>query len=224
MGHHMLLTPDKLAAAVKGCTPANGRKWAPAITEACGLFHITTEPRLAAYLAHVGHESDGLAKVVENLNYSTERLREVCLKADPGTRWRSLLPRVGELARNPEKLANAVYGGRMSNGPEASGEGWLYRGRGLIQVTGRANYLATRDGLAEAMEPGVVPDFVRNPELLEQVRWAALSAGQFWHDNELNELADSGDFTRLTKRINGGLAGLSDRQARFRQALAVLTE
>lgn len=217
----LLLTSDKLAAAMSGCTRARAEQWAPALSEACALFHINTEPRLAAFLAHVGHESAALSRVAENLNYSAERLREVCLAAKPGSRWRALLPRVRELARQPMKLAEAVYGGRMGNGPEGCGDGWKYRGRGPMQNTGKANYTALSSSLRDVM--GVAPDFVLQPELLEQVRWGAFAAAVYWNDNELNDLADAGDMARMTRRINGGSNGLADRQARFKQALRVLT-
>lgn len=217
----LLLPPEKLAAAMPGCTLARARQWAPALSEACELYQITTEPRLAAFLAQVGHESLALSRTTENLNYSPERLREVALKSPAGSRWRSILPRVSELARQPVKLAEAAYGGRMGNGPEGSGDGYRYRGRGPMQTTGKANYEALTESLLEVMTS--VPDFTRNPELLEQVRWGALSAAVFWHDNELNELADTGDLTRMTRRINGGLAGLEDRKNRYRQAMRVLT-
>lgn len=216
----MLLTPDKLAAAMPGCTRARAQQWAPALSESCALFHIDTEPRLAAFLAQVGHESGSLGRGVENLNYSADRLREVCLAAQPGSRWRALLPRVRELARQPVKLAEAAYGGRLGNGPEGSGDGWKYRGRGPMQNTGKANYNSLSSSLMEVM--GAVPDFVLHPELLEQVRWGALAAAVYWNDNELNELADAGDMNRMTRRINGGLNGISDRQERFKKALRAL--
>lgn len=217
----MLLTPDKLAAAMPGCTRARAQQWAPALSEACALFHIDTEPRLAAFLAQVGHESAALSRGVENLNYSAERLREVCIAAKPGSRWRALLPRTRALARNPEKLAEAAYGGRMGNGPEGSGDGWKYRGRGPMQNTGKTNYAALTESLRAVM--GGAPDFVQNPELLEQVRWGAIAAAVYWNDNELNELADAGDINRISRRVNGGDAGLNDRASRWRTALNVLT-
>lgn len=217
----MLLSPDKLAAAMEGCTKVRARQWAPALSEACELYRITTEPRLAAFIAQVGHESAALSRTTESLNYSPERLREVALKSPTGSRWRSILPRVRELARQPVKLAEAVYGGRMGNGPEGTGDGYRYRGRGPMQTTGKANYESLTQSLLEIMT--AVPDFTRNPELLEQVRWGALAAAVFWHDNELNELADAGDINRISRRVNGGPAGLNERAARFRTALNVLT-
>ena len=216
----MLLTPDKLAAAMAGCTRSLAEAWAPALSDACALFDIVTELRLAAFIAHVGHESRGLSTLVENLNYSAERLREVCIGAPKESRWRSLLPRVGELARHPDKLANAVYGGRLGNGPEASGDGWTYRGRGPIQTTGRANYLRATEALHERL--ATVPDFVLSPEALLQPTWGAMASALFWHDNELNALADEGDMRTMTRRINGGLAGYPERMDRYRRALRVV--
>ena len=216
----MLLPPAKLAAAMAGCTRERAEAWAPALSDACALFGINTEPRLATFVAQVGHESGALATLVENLNYSAERLREVCIAASPGSRWRSLLPRVADLARHPDKLANAVYSGRLGNGDEASGDGWTYRGRGPIQTTGKANYQRATEELHERMP--TVPDFVRSPDALLQPKWGALASALFWHDNELNELADAGDMRSITKRINGGLAGYPERMDRYRRALSVV--
>jgi putative chitinase len=116
--------------------------------------------------------------------------------------------------RNPEKIANKVYADRMGNGDEASGDGFKYRGRGLIQLTGKDNYRACGDAL------GV--DLVENPDLVSSPQYAALSAGWFWDKNKLNQFADANDMTTLTKRINGGTHGLDDRVARTQHAIDVL--
>lgn len=216
----MQLTAKQLAAAMAGCTRQLAETWAQPLSDACAMFGITTEPRLAAFVAQVGHESLGLSHLTENLNYSAKRLREVCLAASPGSRWRSLLPRVASLARQPENLANAVYSGRLGNGDEASGDGWTYRGRGPIQTTGKSNYLRATEELHERL--ATVPDFVRSPDALLQPKWGAMASALFWHDNELNELADAGDMRSITKRINGGLAGYPERMDRYRRALSVV--
>jgi putative chitinase len=117
--------------------------------------------------------------------------------------------------RQPEKIANRAYGGRMGNGPEASGDGWKYRGRGLIQLTGKDNYRAASDAL------GV--DLVANPDSVTRPEMAALTAAWFWSKNKLNDLADRGDTVAISKRINGGTHGLDDRLQRTSTALALLT-
>lgn len=215
----VLPTADILQRAV-GCGRGLSLTWEKPIREACALFDITTAKRLSAFLATVGHESMGLARTTENLNYSLQRLREVCERAPPGSRWRSLLPRASQLAHNPAALANAAYGGRMGNGPEGSGDGYRYRGRGLIQTTGRTNYEATYDLLRDHVEG--VPDLVAQPDALAEPKWAALSAGAFWCEHELNELADANEFRRLSTRVNGGNSGMADRLERYELARAVL--
>jgi putative chitinase len=120
-----------------------------------------------------------------------------------------------QYAQNPEKIANKVYAGRMGNGDEASGDGWKYHGRGLIQLTGKDNYVHfNRDS-------GV--DCVSNPDLLCTPEFAALSAGWFWSTHGLNQISDTGDWVTITKRINGGTLGLDDRVAKTNKALQVLT-
>ena len=114
----------------------------------------------------------------------------------------------------PERIGNRAYGNRMGNGDEASGEGFLYRGRGLIQLTGKKNYT----DFAEA----VTADVVKYPEMVELPELATLSAGWFWHTNDLNTLADLGYVEAMTRRINGGLNGLADRQAKYTASLSVL--
>jgi len=209
------ITATLLAAAV-GCSRTLAAAWVTPITDACRLAEINTAPRLAAFLAQIGHESAGLSRVVENLNYSADRIRTIGMRSKPGSRWRSLVPRAAALAGNPQAMANAAYGGRMGNGDEASGDGWRYIGRGLIQNTGKANYEAVRDELRERLAP--VPDFVETPELLAEPIWAALAAGAYWRSHRLNALADAGDFDGITRRINGGDEGAKDRRERHERA------
>lgn len=214
------ITATLLAAAV-GMSRAQAAAWVKPITESCRLAEITTTQQLAAYLAQAGHESAGFSTTTENLSYSAERIVDLATKARPGTRWRSLGPRAAELARQPAKLANAAYGGRMGNRDEASGDGWRYRGRGLIQNTGRANYEAVRDGL-RALGVADCPDFVALPDALSEPRWAALAAAMYWREHDLNALADAGDFDGITRRINGGSTGAADRRARHARAKEAL--
>lgn len=177
-------------------------------------FSLTTPTRQSAFLAQAAHESAGFTRLTENLNYSATGLAATW----PG-RFRGADGQPNALARalnrRPEAIANVVYANRMGNGPEASGDGWRYRGRGLLQITGRAQY--ERCGAALGLP------LVEQPDLLAQPEPAVLSAAWFWQVNGLNELADAGDFEAITRRINGGLNGLAERRAlwaKFREALA----
>jgi putative chitinase len=194
---------------ILGCSQATEDKWIDAINAACAKFSIDTKLRLAAFIAQVGHESNRLAAVTENLNYSAAGLQ--------GT-WPSRFDsaKAQACARQPEKIANVVYGGRMGNGPEASGDGWKYRGRGLIQCTGKSNYMAFSQAC------GV--DAVSNPDSLTQPTNAALSAAWFWNSKGLNSYADRSDFLSITKRINGGTIGQADREMLYKKAIIVLSD
>ncbi|WP_110947430.1 glycoside hydrolase family 19 protein, partial [Pseudomonas bohemica] len=150
----------------------------PALNTAMGKYQIVTPARIAAFIAQVGHESAQLTVLVENLNYSADALR----KTWPSRFSESL---AAEYARKPEQIANITYASRMGNGAPASGDGWKYRGRGLIQITGKDNYRKCGDALAL--------DLINSPELLEQPQHAAMSAAWFWSVNGLNSLADTGD-------------------------------
>jgi putative chitinase len=158
-----------------------------------------TTVRRDFFLAQIGHESGGLHITEENLNYSAERLCAV---------WPSRFPNVAAAqpyARNPERLANRVYGGRMGNGPEESGDGWRYRGRGYIQITGRDGY--ARVGRIAGR------DFVANPQEVFEPQYALLAACAFWEWKGMNAICDGGNFVSVTRRINGGTNGLDDRRA-----------
>lgn len=171
-------------------------KWADAIQATCDKFEINTPERQAGFIAQLAHESGMFKFVKENLNYSDKALLAVFPKYFNAEN-------VQAYARQPEKIANRVYGNRMGNGDEASGDGFKYCGRGLIQLTGKDNYKRFSDAV------GV--DFVSNPELVEQPEYACLSAGWFWSVNGLNKLADAKDILGMTKRINGGTIGLDHR-------------
>lgn len=189
-----------------------------AINRAAGRFNITSRVRLAAFLAQVGHESGELQHLVENLNYSAQALANTWparFAEDSQARVKAPNGLALRLQRQPEAIANAVYGGRMGNGPAASGDGYSFRGRGLIQLTGRANYAAAGADLGL--------DLVAQPELLEQPEHAAMAAAWFWASRGLNDLADRGDFEGITRRINGGLTGLAERRALWERAKAVLS-
>jgi putative chitinase len=169
---------------------------------------INTPVRQAMFLSQLAHESGNFKFVVENLNYSADALRRVFGKYFPTEAL------ANEYARQPERIANRVYADRMGNGPESSGDGWKYRGRGLIQLTGKNNYAsfsmqADNNALVE-------PDLVAQPEL------AVDSAGWFWTTNRLNQLADTGDVKAVTRRINGGFNGLADREAKYNKLMVLL--
>lgn len=201
------LTKQQLIASTN-CSEANADKYLQFIKGACKAFDINSQLRLAAFLAQIGHESNNLSAVVENLNYSKEGLNAT---------WPNRFPTVESAVpyhRNPVRIANRVYANRMGNGDESSGEGFLYRGRGLIQLTGKSMYQQL------SQEFGV--DFVSNPDLLLQPMWCAISAAWYWKLKDLNELADNGDTLVITKRINGGTHGLLDRKERYAKALVAL--
>jgi len=197
-----------LLSAAVGCYTAIAATYAGAITHAMAEFGIDTPARQAMFLAQVGHESGALSRLVENLNYSVEGLMRTWPQRFPTPE--AAMP----YARQPERIANFVYAGRLGNGPETSGDGWRYRGRGLIQITGRANY--TDAGKALGL------DLVAAPDLLLMPAAACRSAGWFWAARDINGPADALDIVTVTRRINGGLNGLDDRKARYRRACQAL--
>lgn len=187
------------------CTPMMAEKWLIPLRFTCEKYEINTPDRIAGFLSQCGHESGGFRFTVENLNYRAEALTRM---------WPLRFPRgVAEsYAMQPERIANRAYADRMGNGDEASGDGWTYRGRGLIQLTGKNNY--AEFSLSADNNALVNPDLVAEPEL------AALSAGWFWSMNGLNPLADAKDIVGMTKKINGGTNGLDDRQMRYSRLMA----
>ena len=168
---------------------------------------LNTKLRLAAFIAQTAHESGSYCIAAENLNYSDKGLLATFPKYFNATN-------VEEYARNPQKIASHVYASRLGNGPEASGEGWNYRGRGFIQITGKDNY--TKCGKSIGV------DLIANPAYLETIEGAMMSAKWFWEVNNLNEWADKPDFVTLTKRINGGVNGLMERREFYDKATLVL--
>ena len=178
-----------------------------ALDAAMRRFEIATPARMAAFCAQLAHESGQLQRWTENLSYRWERLRQVFPKYFPSD------AEARPFDRKPERIANRVYANRMGNGPEASGDGWRYRGRGPIQLTGKDNYRACGQGI------GV--DLVDDPDLLVTPEPGCLAAAWFWARNGLNALADAGDFVTITRRINGGLNGLAERREFWERAKAV---
>ncbi|MCB1954357.1 MAG: glycoside hydrolase family 19 protein [Rhodocyclaceae bacterium] len=171
-----------------------------------GIAH--SRQRLAHFFSQVLHESGLMRFDTENLNYSAKALRAVFGKYFPTDQMAE------DYARQPERIANRVYASRMGNGSESSGDGWRYRGRGLIQLTGKANYQAFSDWLGDAR-------IMAQPDLVS-TDFAVHSAVFFWDRNNLNAIADKDDVIRLTKRINGGLNGLSHRRELLNKASGLL--
>jgi putative chitinase len=181
------------------------------IPDVMNKFQINTPLRLSHFLAQCGHESGGFKLVQENLNYGAKGLLGVFKKYFP-TEAKAL-----QYERKPEKIANLVYGSRMGNGPEASGDGYKFRGRGYIQLTGKDNYAAFAKAINE--------DTVANPDLVA-TKYPLASAAWFFSKNGLNAIADKGatdaDVTAVTKRVNGGTIGLADRLKHFKEYHALL--
>jgi putative chitinase len=202
----MSITQQQLLQILPNAGPVAG-VFVSALNDAMARFKIDTRLRVSAFLAQVGHESGQLRSLVENLNYSAEGLIRTWPK-------RFNLLTATAAARKPEQIANIVYASRLGNGPAVTGDGWRYRGRGLIQVTGWVNYQACGSALSL--------DLLTKPELLEQPVYAALSAAWFWSSNGLSELADAGRFEAITRKVNGGLNGQADRLAIYKRALDVL--
>lgn len=179
------------------------------LNETCSTFDIATPLRIAHFLAQTAHESAGYTALIENLNYGAPGLLAT---------WPSRFDaaRAAEYARQPEKIANYVYANRMGNGPESSGDGWRFRGRGILQLTGRATYSAVGDALTVDLEA--------EPELLTTPRLAALAAGWYWQARGINALCDRDDAIKVTEAVNGGRNGLEHRLELLLAAKAVLLQ
>ena len=187
----------------------NPQAWTAALNEVLPTYKIDTPERIASFLAQCGHESAGFTVLQENLNYSADGLNKIFKKYFP------TLDSAQPYARKPEMIANRVYGGRMGNGDEASGEGYKFRGRGPIQLTGKDNYAACSDFLFQD------DTLIQNPDMLLDPEYALHSACWFWWKNDLNNYADSADLVTMTKRINGGTIGLEDRIAHYNHAMEI---
>jgi putative chitinase len=185
-------------------------KWVDPLNETFERFSILTPRQQAAFLGQCGHECGNFRVLEENLNYRAETLMKIWPRRFP------TLEIANQYARQPKKIANKVYADRMGNRDEASGDGYRFRGRGCIQLTGSANYYHAGKAL------GV--DFIMEPDLVATPQYAALTAGFFWHTQKLNAIAESGNNLALTKKINGGTIGLNDRILHTNQALALLSD
>jgi putative chitinase len=203
-----MVTTAQLQSMFPTAKRANLAAFCGEINEAAVEFEIDNERRMAAFLAQCAHESGLFAHVRENLNYSDKGLNTTFKKYFP------TLASAKPYSRNPEKIANKVYANRMGNGTEASGDGWAYRGRGIIQLTGKNNYQACSEGLEY--------DVIADPDYLETTEGASRSAAWFWYSRNLNKWADLGDIKTMTKLINGGYIGLEEREHFYHAALSVL--
>jgi len=196
-----MLEAQLLALGIEG-------KWLEPLLETFEKYQINTPTRQAAFIGQCQHESANFKVLQENLNYSAKGLMAT---------WPSRFPTLEEATkyeRNPEKIANKVYGGRADLGNTEDGDGWRFCGKGVIQLTGRSNVTTCGNALGQP--------FAEHPELLLEPKWACMSAGWFWNKKGLNALADNEDWTTLTKRINGGTIGLEDRINKIHKAMDIL--
>ena len=196
-----------------------GIEWVPALNETFAKWNIATQRQQAAFIGQCGHECGNFRILEENLNYRAATLMKLWPKRFPTQEI------ANAYEKNARKIANMVYASRMGNRDEASGDGYRFRGRGCIQLTGHDNYFHAGKAL------GV--DFVANPDLVATPKYAALTAGWFWETHGCNALAESGapinaagmpTWELLTKKINGGTIGLADRVAHTKQAIEVLAQ
>ena len=184
-------------------------KWLQPLTDTFAKYGINTPKRQAAFIGQCQHESNNFKTLEENLHYSAGALMRV---------WPSRFPDANtaeKYANNPEAIANKVYGGRADLGNTEDGDGWKFHGRGVIQLTGRANYTVCGEALSRPL--------TETPELLLQPEYACMSAGWFWNRKQINLLADDENWEIMTKRINGGLLGLQDRIDKIHKAIDILS-
>jgi putative chitinase len=198
---------------VKAMLPTNNMSdsWFQVFNDNMPAYNINTPQRVAAFISQCAHESCDFTKLHENLNYKATSLI---------TTWPKHFNAsiADSYAHNPEKIANRAYANRDGNGDEASGDGWKYRGRGPIQVTGKANYTLCSQAIYQDNR------LVDNPDMVEtDLDTAFDSAAWFWSSHDLNTLADTGDILGITKKINGGTLGIDDRTSRYNTALSIIT-
>lgn len=210
----MKITKEQLSELIPGNTEVDA--WYDALVDVLPKYDISTERRIAHFISQCAHESNNFRSLEENLNYSEKSLKAVF------GRYFGAAPKrdAKEYARKPEKIANYVYqdefrSARGKMGNVNPGDGWLFRGRGLKQLTGRNNY--TGFGKSIGMSAEQAAAYVATP------KGAVESACWFWNTNNLNAIADTDDVVKMTKKINGGDIGLADRQARYNRAIEVLT-
>ena len=185
-------------------------QWCSALNKLLPDYSIDTPERVAAFLAQCAHESGGFVFLKENLKYRAASLRKIFPKYFPTDQ---IAEQYANLPNKAEAIANRIYANRMGNGPEESGDGFRYCGRGLIQLTGKSNYSNFADSIETPVE--------ETSAYLETFEGAVQSACWFWETNNLNQYADSNDILTMTKRINGGTIGLEDRMKHYAHALHV---
>ena len=202
----MVITQQQLAQIIPGNPYVD--HWCEALNAILPEYEIDTPQRVAAFLAQCAHESGGFKFLRENLNYKAESLMKVF------PRYFHDRDLAQSCQKQPAKIANIVYASRMGNGDTASGDGFRYRGRGLIQLTGKDNYTWFAASIEISVQEAA--------EYLETFEGAAQSACWFWENNNLNKWADLGDIEKMTKIINGGTIGLEDRKKHYAHALHIL--
>ena len=185
-------------------------KWLEPLNETFTKFDINTPARMASFIGQCKHESGNFSHLEENLNYSAVRLNQVFPN-------RFTLAKAQDcVAKGKQAIAEGMYGKRADLGNTKDGDGGLFFGRGLIQLTGRANYTSFATAIGK-------PEIIENPSLVATPEYACLSAGWFWSTRKLNDLADKGEYDLMTKRINGGTLGLAERKANIQKALQILS-
>jgi len=204
-----VITKEQLGKLIPGNPYLD--QWCDALNEILPDYGIDTPRRVAAFVAQCAHESGGFKFLKENLNYRAASLRKIFPKYFPTD---ALAEQYAGLPNKAQAIANRIYANRMGNGDEASGDGYRYCGRGLIQLTGRDNYAFFAGSMDIPIEEAT--------EYLETFEGAVQSACWFWETNNLNQWADAGDILTMTKRINGGTIGLEDRIKHYAHALEVL--
>ena len=187
---------------------------ADVFNETFDRFDISTPARQACWIGQCGHECGNFRIMEENLNYRAPTLLKLFPRT-PKRAWGFTPEEAAAYEKQPQRIANRIYGNRMGNRDEASGDGFRFRGSGFLQLTGHSNFYHAGQALGE--------DFVMQPELVRTPKYAAMTAGWFWQTHRLNQYADSGDYLTMTKKINGGTIGLEDRKAHINHAIHVLS-
>jgi len=185
-----------------------GVEWVSALNDTFAKFNIVSVKQQSAFIGQCAHECGNFRILEENLNYKAVTLMKLWSKRFPTQEI------ANSYEKNPKKIANMVYSNRMGNRDEASGDGYRFRGRGCIQLTGHANYYHAGQAC------GV--DFVMEPDLVATPMYAAMTAGWFWDTHKLNDYANRKDYVGMTKKINGGTIGLQDRIDHIEKAFGVL--
>ena len=186
---------------------------ADAFNETFDRFGISTPVQQASWIGQCGHECGNFRIMEENLNYRAATLLKLFPRT-PKRAWGFTPEEAAAYEKQPQRIANRIYGNRMGNRDEASGDGFRFRGSGFLQLTGHSNFFHAGQALGE--------DFVMQPELVRTPKYAAMTAGWFWQTHKLNQFADSRDFLMMTKKINGGTIGLDDRIKHINHALDIL--